>query len=699
LLCLTVVQLPLSTLTDEPCLGQTMAMKTERFSSDPGWDGHNNRSQTPPAVQITQDFGYSSTGSHAGGAAGEIGGLITPAGEPAYYAKVIPVGTLDDTLTASGTLNLQKYDHALLGFFNADTINEWRTPNTLSIRLLGRNDTFFFAYGDYATSLWRAGGNAFTQVGGGEYEFASGPGDVHNWSLTYNPGGNYGGGSVTATIGGETVVTNLEPGHKSDGATFNRFGLLNVMKSVDTPGLLWLDNLTINGVSENFDTNPNWDGLNNQNTYVSTNKRPRFDFGFSPTNHAGGQNGGEMGGSTFRGDSRIQFNGDRMAYYGDELDETLTLDQPLAASGKVSFQRGVSDSTTLIGFFHSTDSIRDSDSQVSATPENFVGAAIEGPSSQGFYFYPSYGVNQEGVRPSGGYGSPAPPSIYPNGESHDWSVAYDPTANNGLGEVTVALDGQTVSLHLDPGHRQIGAQFDRFGIITTHIDGNGQTVYFDDLTYTVGIVPGSCDFNFDDQCNSNDINLMYSRNGYDLVHGVATTAATEKFDLVDDNIIDNLDITEWLSQTATENGYSSTYLRGDTYGLGSTFPAKRIVNLFDYNVLAGFFDPIGSRGPHLWSGANFDGDHDVDLTDYNALVAHFNPIGYAAAVPEPTGWCLFVAGLLLLHGADIHRPYCSDDRSPRVLPSRRTAAGNFPEFRRPRLTGAWWKMPDDPLRP
>lgn len=100
-------------------------------------------------------------------------------------------------------------------------------------------------------------------------------------------------------------------------------------------------------------------------------------------------------------------------------------------------------------------------------------------------------------------------------------------------------------------------------------------------------------------------------------------------------------------------------------------------------MLAGFFDPIGSRGPHLWSGANFDGDHDVDLTDYNALVAHFNPIGYAAAVPEPTGWCLFVAGLLLLHGADVHRPYCSDDRSPRVLPSRRTAAGNFPECRRP----------------
>jgi hypothetical protein len=29
-----------------------------------------------------------------------------------------------------------------------------------------------------------------------------------------------------------------------------------------------------------------------------------------------------------------------------------------------------------------------------------------------------------------------------------------------------------------PGH------FNRFGLITTHTDGNGQLIYFDDLTYT-----------------------------------------------------------------------------------------------------------------------------------------------------------------------------------------------------------------------
>ena len=41
----------------------------------------------------------------------------------------------------------------------------------------------------------------------------------------------------------------------------------------------------------------------------------------------------------------------------------------------------------------------------------------------------------------------------------------------------------------------MGRDRNRFGIVTTHIDGNGQTVYFDDLTYTVGFAvpePAGC---------------------------------------------------------------------------------------------------------------------------------------------------------------------------------------------------------------
>ena len=124
--------------------------RTQRFDRDPGWESHNNRSTTPGPRQVRQDFGFSNT-SHAGGKAGELGGFITPAAEPAYYAKKLSTKTFGDTLTASGTLACtgRKF-HALIGFFNADTLNEWRTPNTIALRISGRGDVFY-AWLEYAT--------------------------------------------------------------------------------------------------------------------------------------------------------------------------------------------------------------------------------------------------------------------------------------------------------------------------------------------------------------------------------------------------------------------------------------------------------------------------------------------------------------------------------------------------------------------
>ena len=63
--------------------------RTEHFDRDPGWEGHNNRLPVSPRT-IRQDFGYSKT-SHAAEPAGRIGGFITAAAEPAYYAKKLPV--------------------------------------------------------------------------------------------------------------------------------------------------------------------------------------------------------------------------------------------------------------------------------------------------------------------------------------------------------------------------------------------------------------------------------------------------------------------------------------------------------------------------------------------------------------------------------------------------------------------------------
>ena len=465
------------------CFSSPAAERTEHFDKDPSWDSVNNRALTPAKRTIRQDFGFSKT-DHAGGKVGEIGGFITAAAEPAYYAKKIDSKTFDDALSASGRLLCQgKQFHVLVGFFNANTVNEWRTPNSIAIRLLGRGDVYF-AYVEYCTGKWRAGGDSpggFTTVRdaksgrSGLRGFRTGA--AVEWSIKYDPMGNNGTGSITVTLGGETAVCHLSAGHKTDGAKFNRFGLLNVSKSSNGGGDVWLDDISMNGEHDSFDRDPNWDGLNNRMTYETTDIRPRFDFGYSPTQFAGGQGKGELGGLVFRGDCRYK---DRLAAYGDRL-SLLTLEKPLKASGKAALRRGVSDSTTLLGFYHSTDSLEVNPSQSSGWPRSFLGVAVEGPSREGFLFYPAYRVRGDGQGNAGGDNRP---HILPDGKSHDWSLEYDPAAAGGHGRIVVTFDGKPVTLDLGDGHRKAGARFDRFGLVTTWIDGNAQRVYFDDLTYT-----------------------------------------------------------------------------------------------------------------------------------------------------------------------------------------------------------------------
>jgi hypothetical protein len=458
--------------------------RTERFDRDPGWEGHNNRPKEPTARTIQQDFGYSPATSHAGGAVGEMGGLITPAAEPAYYAMKLPSRTFADRLSASGKLAFTgRQTHVLVGFFNAGTLNEWRTPNTVALRLSARGDKFL-AWLEYATSRWRAGGD--DPVGfpternpktGRQVLKGFKIRGVHHWSLDYDPNGNNGQGVITAVIDGVKAVCNVAEGHKNDGATFNRFGILNVMKSADGGGEIWLDDVTVNGVKEDFSRDPGWDQLHNHRTHMTTNIRPRFDFGFSATRFAGGRGSGEMGGLIFRGDCRYP---QKLASYADRLDD-LTLDKPLRAAGKVCLRRGVTDSTVLIGFFNSQESLAVNPSQDSGLPRSFLGISTDGPSREGFLFSPTYRVKGDGQ----GQASAAQPHLYPDGRAHDWSLEYSPDAAEGRGQITVTLDKQSVRLSLARDHKQAGTRFNRFGLISTWIDGNSQTIYFDDLTYTV----------------------------------------------------------------------------------------------------------------------------------------------------------------------------------------------------------------------
>jgi hypothetical protein len=466
-------------------LSAAAAVRQESFDREPAnWEGVNNRNKFFELKTVGQNFGYSATSSAGGGGhAGEIGGRINPAGEPAYYGYRLPAPlNLDSPMSAEGNLFVPGGSgHCLLGFFNTNTLNEWRTPNTLVARINNRGESFH-CHLEYCTSRWRASAGVIGEIVQGErISPAAIPiGKAHRWKLNYDPDGAGGKGLLTFTLNNATARCEIVPEHRrAGGLTVTHFGLLPVLKTWDGAGEIWLDDVTINGVAFDFSKDPKWDGFNNRRTYVTADTRPKFDFGWSRTHHAGGKMAGELGGLIFRGDCREPA---RMAAYGDRLG-TLTLKSRLEARGKVAVLRAVSDSTASIGFYHSKHSMQSNPSQKQSIPMDYVGINIEGPSGEGFFFYPVYRTHSDEGIALGSNGGKSP-RIYPDRRVHDWSLRYDPESANGNGRITVGLDDQTCSLDLAPGHKAIGATFDRFGICTPWIDGNSVTVYFDDLTYT-----------------------------------------------------------------------------------------------------------------------------------------------------------------------------------------------------------------------
>ncbi len=453
-------------------------LRVQHFDADPQWDGLNNRS-TMETRTIAQDFGYSET-DHGGWGEGEVGGTIYADGTAAYYAKPVGPFTLDEGFSASGAVVVEEgAGNTLIGFFNHTTINEWRTPNAIVMRINGRGQTFH-AHVEYATAKWRANAGII-----GRYDATTDRNHpievpskgVHEWSLSYDPNGPDGNGIVEFVLDDITATCPVTPELKADGITVDRFGILNVNKSADSPGALWINNLTINGKDEMFTSDPQWEGLKNRETYVTANVRPRFNFGYSDTNLAGGIAKGEIGGLFFRGDCREE---GKLAYYGDKV-EGLDLTKPLHAKGKIALHRGVTDSTTLFGFFHHEHSVFVHDSQKSGLPRDVLGFHVEGPSRVGFTLYPVYRTDGEILGTGYREGIPV---VYPDGASHDWALDYDPNGAEGNGEIVLTFGGQEIRTALEPGAKEEGAMFTRFGFVTPWIDGNGQVIYLDDLEYT-----------------------------------------------------------------------------------------------------------------------------------------------------------------------------------------------------------------------
>lgn len=210
----------------------------------------------------------------------------------------------------------------------------------------------------------------------------------------------------------------------------------------------------------NFDSDPNFDGLNNR-------VAPQ-DFGFSNTSHIAGSTAGEIGGFLVREDSPA-------AYYGFDTG-ALSLNDPLTISGKFNLvgrtgnpfpdtqPSRANGQGSFFGFFNSTMLGNPDNSR----PDSALGWRWDDRSMLAF-------VNSAGGRLEE-FAHAATDAT-----TQAFSVVYDPT---GDGTLSVSLDGAVRAFPLPAGIKSGGATFDRFGILSTRANGGVMEIYYDDLGFT-----------------------------------------------------------------------------------------------------------------------------------------------------------------------------------------------------------------------
>ncbi len=320
-------------------------------------------------------------------------------------------------------------------------------------------------------------------------------GTRYSWTLSYDPEANGGNGQFQFTIkshgtkpeeldaknlpanmpesykqealshfpNATTFVVDVPPEIRKAGATFDHFGLMNMMK----PGkslTIYFGDLECDGKKHDFANDPGWDGVGNRISYEGREQVGAHDYGFSPATNFAGETPGEIGGVLWRGGN--------YSYYADRVGP-LSLNDRLEARGKVVLKSGAPDSDMFLGWFDSANK----DKPPTETG-GFVGVHVGGPTRVGHYFQPAL-ATASGTKSLAKTG----PLLMP-GQVYDWSLVYDPTASDGNGTVTVTLGNQSETLALKAGLKAQGGIFDRFGLFTPAIGGQSVRIYFDDLSYT-----------------------------------------------------------------------------------------------------------------------------------------------------------------------------------------------------------------------
>lgn len=476
-------------------------LKRESFDRDPGWEGQRNRIVPKQVPTVVQDFGYERTGN-AGKEPGELGGQVTRASEPAFYADRIGPKTLDDRLSASGTFAITKSEGnsgIFFGFMRAQQPGAGGRPiNSLGLDLDGEGTGCRLAV-RLITGRNQSCGTFITPFLPGKYRPTPlrNDGTRYHWKLDYDPDGAGGKGRFTFMLNADpakpearseksladlpeshrqealshfpsttSFAVDLPEGYKRQGTTFDHFGMMNLMKAGGRLAIHF-DDLTYEGRTQEFSRDPQWDASGNRRTYQATDVGGAHNFGYSPTSHAGGKPG-EAGGVFWRTDE--------WGYYADKI-APLSFEDRLEARGKVVLTVGGPDSDMRFGWFRT-----DGQGAAPSTAGPFVGVAVGGPTRVGHYFLPAATVA------SGVYSHPDRGPVLTPGKPYSWSLIYDPQANGGNGAITATLGTESVTHNLRPGQKAAAkeARLDRFGLFSIGPGGQIVKLYLDDLEYTVG---------------------------------------------------------------------------------------------------------------------------------------------------------------------------------------------------------------------
>jgi hypothetical protein len=226
------------------------------------------------------------------------------------------------------------------------------------------------------------------------------------------------------------------------------------------------------------------------------------------------------------------------------------------------------------------------------------------------------------------------------GPSQTWDGFVAGTRWSGENVIEFLGTGRNV-LHFDENHIAVGKMSTRISDGASQVAALAPDVplgmrksltlldlaFLRDLNFDTVIEVGSLgDLNNDGLFNVFDLDELTSE--------IATGSEETSFDINGDDVVDILDVDDWLAKAAKFNGFSMPYPKGDA-NLDGTVDAS------DLNVVAQRWQSAAFG----WSNGDFIPDGSIDANDLNVLgqnwLARISPVTIAA-VPEPNAVpCLF----------------------------------------------------------